>query len=51
MPILKIDNREINVPAGTNADRLRKDLEKIADDLMVDLTLAQAVIGSNTSRR
>jgi glycine cleavage system regulatory protein len=34
----------LHVPAGTDADRLRADLEKIADDLMVDLTLVQAVI-------
>lgn len=35
----------LHVPSGTDADRLREDLERIADDLMVDLTLAQAVIG------
>ena len=34
----------LQVPAGTDVDRLREDLEKIADDLMVDLTLVQAVI-------
>ena len=34
----------LHVPAGTDADRLREDLETIADDLMVDLTLVQAVI-------
>jgi glycine cleavage system regulatory protein len=34
----------LQVPAGTDAARLREDLEKIADDLMVDLTLVQAVI-------
>jgi glycine cleavage system regulatory protein len=36
----------LNVPAGTDTDRLRRDLETIADDLMVDLRLVQAVIGS-----
>jgi glycine cleavage system regulatory protein len=34
----------LHVPARTDVDRLRGDLEKIADDLMVDLTLVQAVI-------
>jgi glycine cleavage system regulatory protein len=34
------------VPEGTDTDRLRRDLEKIADDLMVDLRLVQAVIGA-----
>ncbi|MCG6920916.1 MAG: glycine cleavage system protein R [Acidobacteria bacterium] len=41
----------LHVPAGTDTEHLRRDLEKIADDLMVDLTLAQAVIGSRPSRR
>ena len=35
----------LRVPAATDAERLREDLERIADDLMVDLTLVQAVIG------
>jgi glycine cleavage system regulatory protein len=35
----------LGVPAGVDTEGLRRDLEKIADDLMVDLTLAQAVIG------
>lgn len=35
----------LHVPIGTDADGLREDLEKIADDLMVDLTLVQAMIG------
>jgi len=35
----------VHVPVGTDVDRLRGDLERIADDLMVDLTLVQAVIG------
>ena len=39
----------LHVPPGTDADRLRADLEKIADDLMVDLTLVQDVI-AGTSR-
>jgi glycine cleavage system regulatory protein len=34
----------LHVPAGTDTDRLRRDLETIADDLMVDLRLVQAVI-------
>ena len=34
----------LHVPAGTDADRLCEDLETIADDLMVDLTLVHAVI-------
>jgi glycine cleavage system regulatory protein len=34
----------LHVPAGTDADRLRNDLETIADDLMVDLTLLHSVI-------
>ena len=41
----------LRVPTGTDVDRLREDLEKIADDLMVDLTLVQAVIGSRPTRR
>ena len=36
----------LNVPAGTDSERLRRDLETIADDLMVDLRLVQAVIGT-----
>ena len=40
----------LHVPAGTDADSLRDDLEKIADDLMVDLTLAQAVIAGKARR-
>jgi glycine cleavage system regulatory protein len=35
----------LHVPSGADTDALRQDLEKIADDLMVDLTLVQAVIG------
>lgn len=34
----------LRVPAGIDTDRLRQDLETIAHDLMVDLTLAQDVI-------
>lgn len=41
----------LHVPAGADADRLRKDLERIADDLMVDLSLVQAVIGSKPPER
>lgn len=40
----------LHVPAGTDTDRLRRDLEKIADDLMVDLTLVQAVIRGKPRR-
>ena len=36
----------LNVPGGTDTERLRRDLETIADDLMVDLRLVQAVIGT-----
>jgi glycine cleavage system regulatory protein len=36
----------LGVPAGVDTDRLCRDLERIAHDLMVDLRLAQAVIGS-----
>jgi glycine cleavage system regulatory protein len=36
----------LHVPAGTDTDQLRRDLETIADDLMVDLRLVQAVIGA-----
>jgi len=36
----------LNVPSGTDTDQLRRDLETIADDLMVDLRLVQAVIGT-----
>jgi len=35
----------LHVPAFLDADRLRQDLEMIANDLMVELTLVQAVIG------
>lgn len=38
----------LNVPAGTDSERLRRDLEMIADDLMVELRLVQAVIGTRT---
>ncbi len=41
----------LHVPAGADADRLRKDLERIADDLMVDLSLVQAVIGTKPPER
>jgi glycine cleavage system regulatory protein len=41
----------LQVPADTNSDRLRTDLEKIADDLMVDLTLVQSVISGRKARR
>jgi glycine cleavage system regulatory protein len=34
-----------HVPASLDAERLRRDLETIANDLMVELTLVQAVIG------
>ena len=40
----------LHVPAGTDTERLREDLERIGDDLMVDLTLVQAVITGKTSR-
>ena len=36
----------LDVPAGADTERLRRDLETIADDLMVDLRLVQAVIGT-----
>ena len=36
----------LGVPAGVDTERLCRDLEQIAHDLMVDLKLAQAVIGS-----
>ena len=35
----------LHVPPSLDADRLRRDLETIANDLMVELTLLQAVIG------
>jgi len=35
----------VHVPGSANAEELRRDLETIADDLMVDLTLVQSVIG------
>jgi len=38
----------LHVPAGVDARRLREDLERIANDLMVDLTLAPAVPGDKT---
>jgi glycine cleavage system regulatory protein len=41
----------LRVPTRADTDGLRRDLEKIADDLMVDLTLAQAVIGQSPPRR
>ncbi len=41
----------LHVPAGADVDRLRKDLERIADDLMVDLSLVQAVIGAKPPER
>jgi glycine cleavage system regulatory protein len=41
----------LHVPGGADADRLRKDLERIADDLMVDLSLVQAVIGTKPPER
>jgi glycine cleavage system regulatory protein len=41
----------LRVPPDADTDGLRRDLEKIADDLMVDLTLAQAVIGKTTPQR
>jgi glycine cleavage system regulatory protein len=40
----------LQVPAGTDAERLREDLEKIADDLMVDIKLVQAVIAGKAQR-
>lgn len=40
----------LQVPAGTDADRLREDLEEIADDLMVDIKLVQAVIARKAQR-
>ncbi len=40
----------LQVPAGTDADRLREDLEEIADDLMVDIKLVQAVIAGKAQR-
>jgi glycine cleavage system regulatory protein len=36
----------IHVPATVGADRLRRDLETIAHDLMVDLTLLQPVVAA-----
>jgi glycine cleavage system regulatory protein len=41
----------LQVPAEASADRLREDLEKIADDLMVDLSLVQSVIAGKKTRR
>jgi glycine cleavage system regulatory protein len=35
----------LNVPLQVDAAQLRRDLETIADDLMVDLSLVQSVIG------
>lgn len=40
----------LKVPATADADRLREDVEKIADDLMVDLKLVQAVIAGKARR-
>jgi glycine cleavage system regulatory protein len=40
----------LRVPVTADADRLREDLEKIADDLMVDLKLVQAVITGKPRR-
>jgi glycine cleavage system regulatory protein len=41
----------LHVLTGADTDKLRRDLEKIADDLMVDLALAQTVIGKTPSPR
>lgn len=41
----------LQVPAETDAERLRADLERIADDLMVDLSLLRAVIGTRPAGR
>jgi glycine cleavage system regulatory protein len=41
----------LHVPEGANLDGLRHDLEEIADDLMVDLTLVQAVVGRRSRPR
>jgi len=41
----------LQVPAEANTDRLRQDLERIADDLMVDLSLVQSVIAGRKTRR
>jgi len=41
----------LHVPEGADVDGLRRDLEEIADDLMVDLTLVQAVIGRRPRHR
>jgi glycine cleavage system regulatory protein len=41
----------LHVPAGTDTNRLRHDLETIADDLMVELRLVQAVIGTRARSR
>jgi len=38
----------LHVPDGTDAEQLRTELETIADDLMVDLTLVPAVIPGRT---
>jgi glycine cleavage system regulatory protein len=37
---LFVARARLDVPAGVDSDRLRRDLETIAHDLMVDLTLA-----------
>ena len=36
----------LHVPSGMEVRRLREDLERIANDLMVDLKLVQAVLGA-----
>lgn len=41
----------LQVPAEADASRLQADLERIADDLMVDLSLARAVIGAKPAGR
>lgn len=41
----------LQVPADADADRLRSDLERIADDLMVDLSLLRSVIGARRTRK
>ena len=40
----------LNVPETAEAEDLRRELERIADDLMVELTLVQAVIGHRPRR-
>jgi glycine cleavage system regulatory protein len=41
----------LHVPAGTDTELLREELEQIADDLMVDLTLLQSVTAGPRSRK